>query len=72
MYQHRNLYSGISLLPFDGGSYQQAPFEAIDKAQFESYKNLAKEIDLKNVMEDGDYTNKTEIIACAGGVCDII
>jgi ribonucleotide reductase alpha subunit len=72
MYKHRNLYSGISLLPFDGGTYQQAPFEAIDEKQFKEYNKLVKDIDLRNVVEEDDNTNMTEVIACSGGKCDIV
>lgn len=72
MYDNRHLYSGISLFPFDGGTHQQAPFESIDKKKFDEYNKLIGDIDLKNVMEDDDYTNKTETIACSGGVCDIV
>jgi len=72
MYENRSFYSGISLLPFDGGSYQQAPFETIDKQTFLKYNAMIGKIDLKNVIEDDDYTNKTETIACSGGACDIL
>lgn len=72
MYENRNLYSGISLLPFDGGNYKQAPFETIDKKTFKEYNAYIGDFDLKNVMEDDDYTNKTEVIACSGGKCDLV
>lgn len=72
MYDNRQLYSGISLLPYDGGNYQQAPFETIDKERFKEYSKLIGDVNLKEVTEDDDYTNRTETIACAGGVCDII
>ena len=72
MWTHRDLYSGISLLPYDGGTYQQAPFQACDKETFEKYNAMVKEIDLKQVIENEDFTNRMDQVACAGGVCDIL
>jgi ribonucleoside-triphosphate reductase (thioredoxin) len=72
MWKHRDLYSGISLLPFDGGTYEQAPFEKCNKETYLRYESLVKEIDLKKVVENEDNTNRIEQIACAGGVCEIV
>lgn len=72
MWAHRDLYSGISLLPFDGGTYEQAPFEACDKETYDKYMELVKDVDLKQVMENKDNTNRLEIVACSGNSCEII
>lgn len=71
LWEERHVYSGISLLPFDGGNYQQAPFEACDEATFHSINKLVKDIDLTKVLEMDDQTNMAEQLACAGGVCEI-
>ena len=71
MWIHRDQYSGISLLPYDGGSYVQAPFEDISKQKYEEMTGLVKEIDLKQVREEQDNTNRIEQLACVGGVCEI-
>lgn len=71
MWSYRGEYSGISLLPFDGGSYQQAPFETCTKEVFEEMNKLVKDIDLTQVLEMDDQTNMAEQLACAGGVCEI-
>lgn len=71
MWQTRHIYSGISLLPFDGGNYQQAPFETCDESKFTELNKLVKDIDLTKVMETDDETNMAEQLACAGGVCEI-
>ena len=65
-------YTGISLLPFDGGNYQQAPFEDCTKEIFEKYNEMVKSIDLTKVIEMDDNTNHTANLACGGGVCEII
>ena len=72
MWEHRDLYSGISLLPFDGGTYQQAPFESCDQEVFQRFTNLVNDIDLKQVVEEEDNTNRAEIVACSGNVCEIV
>lgn len=71
MWDNREYYSGISLLPYDGGNYVQAPFEEITKEKYEELNKLVKEIDLKQVREEQDNTNRIEQLACVGGVCEI-
>lgn len=71
MWSNRGLYSGISLLPYDGGNYKQAPFETCTKDKYEEYSQLVKEIDLKKITETEDNTTRTETVACSGGVCEL-
>lgn len=71
MWQTRENYTGVSLLPYDGGTYQQAPFEDIDEAKFKEMEKLVKHIDLTKVREVEDFTNRGEIVACAGGACEL-
>lgn len=71
MWQHRLEYTGISLLPYDGGTYQQAPFEDCSKETYENMCHLVKDIDLTKVVEHEDKTERIEQLACAGGVCEI-
>lgn len=72
MWEHRDLYSGISLLPYDGGTYKQAPFEDCTKEKYEEMSKLVKEIDLKQVKEETDNTTRAESVACGGNSCEII
>lgn len=72
MWEHRDLYSGISLLPYDGGSYKQAPFEECTKEKYEEMIKLVKEIDLKQVKEETDNTTRVETVACSGNSCEIV
>lgn len=71
MWKHRGSYSGISLLPFDGGNYEQAPFEDCDQTKYDEMNKLVKEIDLRMVKEETDKTNRIEQLACSGGNCEI-
>jgi hypothetical protein len=71
MWKYRRDYSGISLLPYDGGNYKQAPFEECSKDDYERMSVLVKEIDLKSIREEKDNTTRVEQIACGGGQCEI-
>ncbi len=71
MWLNRHYYNGLSVLPYDGGTYTQAPFEDCDA---EIYHNLSKsltEVDLTKVIETQDNTDLSGEIACAGGQCEI-
>tara|TARA_R100000664_G_scaffold34010_1_gene53340 strand:+ start:7282 stop:9174 length:1893 start_codon:yes stop_codon:yes gene_type:complete len=71
MWKNRDFYNGLSVLPYDGGVYKQAPFEEISKKQYESMFNSLKNIDLSQIVETMDNTNLQGELACAGGVCEI-
>ena len=71
MWQNREYYNGIAVLPYFGGNYKQAPFEDIDEKTFEGMFIKLKEVDLSNVVEVIDNTNLTGELACAGSSCEI-
>jgi len=71
MWENREHYNGLSVLPYDGGTYTQAPFEDISKSTYEYMMKSLKEIDLKNVTETEDNTDLSGELACAGGACEI-
>lgn len=71
IWQHKEEITGISVLPYDGGTYTQAPFEEITEDKFYEMFNNLSEIDLRNVIEIEDKTDLTGELACAGGNCEI-
>jgi ribonucleoside-triphosphate reductase len=71
MWDNRTSYNGISVLPYDGGSYIQAPFEDITKEEFDNMVPLLQRIDITAITEQEDNTALTDQAACAGGVCEI-
>jgi ribonucleoside-diphosphate reductase alpha chain len=71
MWSNRNEYNGISVLPYDGGSYVQAPFEDITEARYYELESSLTSIDLSQVREDVDNTDLSGEAACAGGSCEI-
>ncbi len=71
MWDNREHYNGLSVLPYNGGTYKQAPFQDIDKEKYEEMLVHLKDIDLSKVIEEKDETNLTGELACAGGACEI-
>ena len=71
MWANRNDYNGLSVLPYAGGSYQQAPFEDIDRETFEQLLGSLGSVDLTKVIELDDNTDLSGEAACAGGACEI-
>jgi ribonucleoside-diphosphate reductase alpha chain len=72
MWQNRKFYNGLSVLPYWGGSYQQAPFEDISEEKYNSLIGELKEIDITKIKEISDEVNFSESVACGGGACDIV
>ena len=71
MWENRKYYNGISVLPYAGGSYRQAPFEDCSEEEYERLYETLKEVDLSKVIELDDETDLTSEAACAGGACEI-
>lgn len=71
MWENREHYNGLSILPYDGGTYVQAPFEDCDKNVYETMLKSLKSVDLRFVVEDDDNTNLSGELACAGGACEV-
>ena len=71
MYENRSTYNGISVLPYDNGSYIQAPFENCTKEQFDELSKSLTDIDLTKIVENDDNTEHSQELACAGGSCSI-
>tara|TARA_R100001594_G_scaffold31001_1_gene57865 strand:+ start:3642 stop:5507 length:1866 start_codon:yes stop_codon:yes gene_type:complete len=72
MWKNKDYYNGLSVLPHDGGTYKQAPFEDITKAKYEELIKSLNEIDLTKVVELDDNTDLSGELACAGGACEVI
>ncbi len=71
MWENRNFYNGLSVLPYNGGSYKQAPFEDCDELTYKRMMDSLKDIDLTKIVEYDDNTNLSGEIACAGGACEV-
>ncbi len=71
MWENRKSYNGLSVLPYNGGTYTQAPFEDITEEEYEQMMESLKDVNLSMVVELDDNTNLTGELACAGGTCEI-
>jgi len=71
MWENRDFYNGLSVLPYDGGSYIQAPFEDCTKEEYDRLFSKLSSIDLSKVVELQDNTDLSGELACAGGACEI-
>ena len=71
MWNNRDHYNGLAVLPYGGGSYVQAPFEDIKASEYHELLKDLEEIDLTKIIEIDDETDLAGELACAGGACEI-
>jgi len=75
VYKHFDEMSGVSFLPHSDHTYQQAPYQEIDKATYEEALALMpKSIDWTKLTdyELEDTTKGSSTFACSGGTCEIV
>jgi ribonucleoside-triphosphate reductase (thioredoxin) len=72
VWEHFDEISGISFLPWDGGSYRQAPYEEIDQATYEKLAaTMPKSVDWTKFIETDDNVEGAQQLACVSGICDM-
>jgi ribonucleoside-diphosphate reductase alpha chain len=71
MWDNREYYNGLSVLPYNGGTYQQAPFEDCDEETYHRMMKSLTNIDLSKVGELSDNTDLSGELACSGGACEV-
>jgi ribonucleoside-triphosphate reductase len=71
MWANRDNFTALSVLPYDGGSYIQAPFEDITQEQYEEMVKVLHSINLDDVFEISDTTSLQGEVACGGGACEV-
>jgi len=72
MWENREYYAGLSVLPHDGGSYVQAPFEDITKEKYDELIKTLHNVDLSKVVEMDDLTDAKGEVACGASGCEIV
>jgi ribonucleoside-diphosphate reductase alpha chain len=72
MWDNKKFYNGLSVLPYDGGTYIQAPFEDCTEERYHEMMKSLNNIDLSKVVELVDNTDLKGEAACAGGQCEIV
>jgi ribonucleoside-diphosphate reductase alpha chain len=63
--------SGVSYLPFDGGSYRQSPYEECSEEAYDNLKTQIPVINWEDFKEVTDNVEGAQQLACSAGVCEI-
>ncbi len=71
MWENKDFYNGLSVLPFDGGTYIQAPFQDCTREKYEELMETLHDVDLSQIVEIDDQTDLSGELACASGQCEI-
>jgi len=72
MWENREYYAGLSVLPYSDHTYVQAPFEDITQEKYDEMIQHLNNIHLDKVIEIDDSTDARGELACAGGACEIV
>jgi len=71
IWENKNSYNGLSVLPYSDHTYVQAPFEDITEEEYLRLEKTLHSINLDNVIEFEDDTNLMGELACVNGQCEI-
>lgn len=64
--------SGVSFLPYDGGTYRQAPYEECTKEEYEALlAKIPEELSWDSIIEVDDNVEGAQMLACTSGNCEI-
>ena len=72
MWENKDTFNGLSVLPYDGGSYIQAPFSDCTEEEYKEMVQHLHNVDLTQVIEFEDATALMDQAACASGACEIV
>jgi len=75
VYENFDTMTGVAFLPYDGGSYIQAPYQGIDEDEYTRLlEKMPKDIDWTELRlyESGDHTKSSQTFACTGDVCEVV
>jgi ribonucleoside-diphosphate reductase alpha chain len=72
VWRHFDEVSGVSFLPWDGGTYRQAPYEECSKEVYEELlSKMPAHIDWNLLSEKDDNVEGAQTLACVAGHCEI-
>lgn len=71
MWNNKEYYNGLSVLPYDGGTYADAPFTECTEEFYNSKLAYLDDIDLSRIVEEDDNTDLAGEIACGSGGCEL-
>lgn len=75
VYKNFDVLSGVSFLPYDGGSYDQAPYQAVSEDEYNAWikEHPEPKIDWDDLRfyEHEDHTTASQELACTGTSCEV-
>lgn len=73
LYENWDMIGGLSFLPRNDHIYSLAPYEEINREQYEKLASGYPDIDFSQILlyEKDDETKGAKELACVGGVCEI-
>lgn len=73
VYRNWDVVNGVSFLPYDGGHYEQMPYEEIDATRYLAVVKGTPSIDYSQLtqFEADDQGQGSKEAACVGGACEI-
>jgi ribonucleoside-diphosphate reductase alpha chain len=73
VYKNWSFINGVSFLPYDGGSYELAPYEEVDKPTYDKLLKEFPKIDYSELSryELEDNTEGSKSYACVGDLCEL-
>lgn len=72
VWKHFDEMSGVSFLPYDGGSYRQAPYEECSEEEYLALAaKIPQDVDWDSLLEETDNVEGTQTLACSANGCEI-
>ena len=76
VYENFDVASGVSFLPHSDHTYQQAPYQDIEREDYldwqETYGNVELDWNQLSLFEKEDNTSGSRELACTAGVCEVV
>ena len=76
VYKNFDVASGVSFLPHSDHSYQQAPYQDIEREDYlewqQTYKGVKLDWNQLSLFEKEDNTSGSRELACTAGVCEVV
>ena len=72
VWEHFDEMSGVSFLPYDGGSYRQAPYEECTEEEYNALlAKIPKDVNWDEMLEETDNVEGVQMLSCTAGSCEI-
>lgn len=72
VWEHFDEMSGVSFLPYDGGSYRQAPYEECTEEEYNALlAKISENVNWDEMLEETDNVEGVQMLSCTAGGCEI-